>query len=338
MAVKKIIEEIDGEIKDILNTEFSYTNTKYVPNLDDSALTFGNTEEKKAKVINTCVLFVDIRGSVALTKKHHTKTMGRLYSAFAKAVLKAAHHHSGYVRNIIGDRVMVVFPSFNCYLNAVNCAITINHVCANIIDKQFTGMDFKCGIGVDYGELKVIKVGTPKQGREANENRGLVWTGYPANLASRLTDTANKIVEEDYYEVKRNPFNHAKFFGGMGFGGVGLLDISPLGGTPINRAEQPTYLDKIETVEMTPEKFADSIKTSTTGSVYISGGRFISFLKKTRKTEYPAILISKTVYNGYKKEKPKANDVVNKWWEKEKYNVKDVTDEVYGSNLTWNIN
>ena len=332
MVVKKIIEEIDGDIKDILSTEFSYTRTQYVPNLDDSALTFGNAEEKKAKVINTCVLFVDIRGSVALTKKHQTKTMGKLYSAFAKGVIKAAHHHSGFVRNIIGDRVMVVFPSYNCYINAVKCAITINHLCTKIINNQFAGMDFKCGIGVDYGELKVIKVGTPKQGVEANENRGLVWTGYPANLASRLTDTANKVVQEDYYEVKRNPSNFAKLFGG-----IGLIDTSLFGGIPINRSNEPKYLTTVETVEMTPERFADSIKTSSTGSVYVSGGKFISFQKKTRKTEYPAILISKAVYNGYKNENSTGNDIINKWWENKKYNVKDLADEVYGSNLTWKI-
>ncbi|TYB73025.1 adenylate/guanylate cyclase domain-containing protein [Bizionia saleffrena] len=331
MAVNKIIEEIDADIKDILSTEFSYTNTTSVPNLDDNTLTFGNAEEKKAKVINTCVLFVDIRGSVALTKKHHTKTMGRLYSAFSKAVLKAAHHHSGYVRNIIGDRVMVVFPSFNCYKNAVHCAITINHLCTKIIDTQFSGMDFKCGIGVDYGELKVIKVGTPKQGKEANENRGLVWTGYPANLASRLTDTANKVVEEDYYVVKQNPYNYAKFWGF----GSGLANI--FGGIPLSSADLPTYLDKIETVEMSPEKFADSVKTNPTGSVYISGGKFISFEKKTRKTDYPAILISKTVYTGYKKENAGENDITYKYWESQTYKVKDVTDDVYGSNLTWVI-
>ncbi|QHI38688.1 hypothetical protein IMCC3317_40820 [Kordia antarctica] len=332
MAVKKIIEEIERDIKDILSTDFSYTSTQAVPNLDDSALTFGNAKEKKAKVINTCVLFVDIRGSVSLTKKHHTKTMGRLYSAFAKGVIKAAHHHSGYVRNIIGDRVMVVFPSHNCYVNAVKCAITINHICSKVIDNQFTGIDFKCGIGIDYGELKVIKVGTPKLGVEANENRGLVWTGYPANLASRLTDTANKVVKEDYYEVKRNPSNFARLFGGMG-----LIGLSPFGGTPIKRGDEPEYLTTIETVEMTPEKFADSIKTSPTGSVYVSGGKFISFQKKTRKTDYPAILISKAIYNGYKNENSTGNDIINKWWENKKYNVEDVTDEVYGSGLTWKI-
>ena len=50
MGVKKIIQEIDADIKDILGTEFSYTSTNNVPSLDDSAFTFGNAEEKKAKL------------------------------------------------------------------------------------------------------------------------------------------------------------------------------------------------------------------------------------------------------------------------------------------------
>jgi len=332
MAVKKIIEEIDGDIMDILSSEFSYINTIHVPNLDDSALTFGNAEEKRAKQISTCVLFVDIRGSIALTKKHHTKTMGRLYSAFAKAVLKAAHHHGGFIRNIIGDRVMVVFPSANCFKNAVHCAITINHLCVKNINPKFDGMDFKCGLGIDYGELKVIKVGTPKQAIEQNENRGLVWTGYPANLASRLCDTANKDVIEDFYLVKRNPYNPAKF------SGLGGFVPSFFGGTPVDRSALPTYLDKVETREMSPEEFAASIRTTSMGRLSTSGGRFISFQKTSRTTKYPAILISKAVYNGYKKENAEANDVTKKWWEKKTYKVVDVKDEVYGSSLAWTLN
>lgn len=332
MPVKNIIEEIDSDIKDILSTEFSYTNTQHVPSLDDSAFTFGNAEEKKAKQISTCVLFVDIRGSVALTKNHHTKTMGRLYSAFVKAVLKAAHYYNGYIRNIIGDRVMVVFPSANCFKNAVHCAITINHLCSKNINPKFKGVHFKCGIGIDYGELKVIKVGTPKQGTEQNENRGLVWTGYPANLASRLCDTANKDITQDFYLVKRNPFNLAKL--------VGLRDFPPIipGSPPISLGSLPTYSDKIETTEMTPEKFASSIIISSTGSLSMLGGRFISFEKKTRKIDYPAILISKTVYNGYKAEVPLSKDILNKWWEKETFRVNDVSDDVYGANLFWVLN
>ena len=122
----------------------SNTSSK-VPSLSDSDLTYESGDAKKGKCIETCVLFVDIRNSVELTRKHYTETMGRIYTAFTKGVLNAAREHNGYVRNIIGDRVMVVFPISNCIINAVNCAITINHI-SQMINRIFSNVDFHCGI------------------------------------------------------------------------------------------------------------------------------------------------------------------------------------------------
>ena len=99
--------------------------------------------------------------------------MGRIYTAFTKGVLNAAREHNGYVRNIIGDRVMVVFPVNNCFVNAVNCAITINHI-SQMINEVFRNVNFHCGIGVDYGEMRVIKVGIERKGEENIENKGLL--------------------------------------------------------------------------------------------------------------------------------------------------------------------
>ena len=192
IMTKELYEEIQGDVEDVVKTSFIHNSTKIVPNLADEGLTYERGQEKKGKVINTCVLYVDIRNSVTLTKKHNNTTMGRVYTAFTKAVLKTARYHNGHTRNIIGDRVMIVFPNENCFTNAVDCAISINHIVKNIINKKFPDVDFKCGIGVDYGELRVIKVGIQRRGEEHGENKGLVWVGYPANHASRLTDNANK--------------------------------------------------------------------------------------------------------------------------------------------------
>ena len=126
--------------------------------------------------------------------------MGRIYSVFTHCVLLAAQYEGGYVRNIIGDRVMVVFSPDDCYKKAVHCAITINHI-ASLINQKFANFEFKCGIGVDYGKLSVMKVGIQKKGAENDDNKGLVWVGYPANFASRLTDCANKEFTDVVYNV-----------------------------------------------------------------------------------------------------------------------------------------
>ncbi|WP_180904080.1 adenylate/guanylate cyclase domain-containing protein, partial [Flavobacterium chungangense] len=189
--IKSLLSEIESDVIDIKVKKFDYIRTTSVPNRYDTTLTFERGENKTGKELETCVLFVDIRNSVALNKKHTTQTMGRIYSIFTKSILKAAKYHKGHVRNIIGDRVMIVFDPNNCFTNSIECAYTINNI-SNIINSTFTAVDFKCGIGIDYGNLKVLKIGLHRRGSEVVDNKNLVWVGYPANIASRLTDNANK--------------------------------------------------------------------------------------------------------------------------------------------------
>lgn len=164
---KAFIDELIGIISDTKNLGFDYTNTTEVPSAHkpDPGLTYESGKTKKAKILKTCVLYVDIRDSVKMVESHNYVTMGKVYTALTKSVLKIADFYGAKVRNIIGDRVMVVFPSENCFTNAVHCAVSINNI-AEEINKVFTGVDFKSGIGVDYGEMRVIKVGTERKGVE----------------------------------------------------------------------------------------------------------------------------------------------------------------------------
>lgn len=340
MAVKPILTEIEQDVIDVINTKFVHYNTNLVPTSDDSGLSYERGTEKKGKLLETCVLYVDIRNSVALTEKHQNETMGRIYTAFTKAVLKVARHHSGHTRNIIGDRVMIVFPSTNCFTNAVNCAISINHIAQYIINKKFTNVDFKCGIGIDYGELRVIKVGIQRHGTENGENKGLVWAGYPANIASRLTDMAHKTIEETYYEVTRNPINPRAI--------KPLFDLTTLavpyylrglGGSRLSYdPNAPYYLNSIEKVEMTPEEFANSISSYKEGELYMIGGKFIKFEKKTRETVYPPILMTEAVFKGFRAANPLRNDIKENYWKEQKHNIKNVSSKVYGGDVHWIIN
>lgn len=137
MGLKEFMTDIRTMIDDVRTKGFTYNTSSKVPSLSDCDLTYESGDAKKGKCIETCVLFVDIRNSVELTSEHNTETMGRIYTAFTKGVLNAAREHNGYVRNIIGDRVMVVFPVSNCFINAVNCAITINHISQIINNLSF---------------------------------------------------------------------------------------------------------------------------------------------------------------------------------------------------------
>jgi class 3 adenylate cyclase len=330
MAVKGKINEIETDVLDVINTKFTYSTTKFVPNSENSDLTFERDVEKKGKIIETCVIFVDIRNSVKLNEKHQTQTMGRIYTAFTKAILKIANHHNGFVRNIIGDRVMIVFPTENCFTNAVDCAISINHISDNVINKYFKDVDFKCGIGVDYGALKVVKVGLEKRGSERSQNKNLVWIGYPANIASRLTDSANKVTEEEVYTVTRNPINPKAirpYFGGL----------ASIFGEPKYEPNAPLYLTTTETVEMTAEEFAKNISSIKDGELYMLGGKFIKFSKRIKKRYYKEILITDNVYNGFKKDNPNRKCIKENYWKEINHNLKNVKSKIYGGNITWDI-
>ena len=298
-------------INDVRTKDFTYNTSSKVPSLSDCDLTYESGDAKKGKYLETCVLFVDIRNSVELTYEHDTETMGRIYTAFTKGVLNAAREYNGYVRNIIGDRVMVVFPVSNCFVNAVNCAITINHI-SQMINEVFRNVDFHCGIGVDYGKMRVIKVGIERKGEENAENKGLVWVGKPANFASRLTDFAGKTVEDEFYNVTGEFYHY-----------------DPLEGIP-------TFLYKPrngwfkETQKLTAEQLAHKYYFSTNGlNIYIRN--ISSFERIAEKYEYKPILISDKVYSEFKKQFPQR---VSKW-EQEKREIKDITYKVWGADLHW---
>lgn len=334
MAIKDLLEEIDVNVKDVVETKFEYYSSTSVPNLEDAGLTYESGVEKKGKLIDTCVLFVDIRDSVALTERHHNQTMGRIYTAFTKAILKAAKHHNGHVRNIIGDRVMIVFDPEDCFTNAVDCAISINHIASKIIATRFKDVDFKCGIGIDNGKLRVTKVGIERKGTENAENKGLVWVGYPANLASRLTDNANKTIIDTYYEVVRNPINPQSIRPLFGLG----MPLSPLFGKSTYDPKAPPYiLSREETKKMSPEEFANNMRSHTDGELYMVGGNFIRFSKKDEPFTFSPILMTEDVYKGFKSANPNRESIKKGHWTEQKHSIKNVKSKVYGGNITWDV-
>ncbi len=324
--MKDILTEIETDIIDIRKKKFEYTSTKLVPSRHDTSLSFERGVDKIGKELETCVLYVDIRNSVELNKVHHTQTMGRIYTAFSKAMLKIARYHNGYVRNIIGDRVMIVFPSDDCYTNAVNCAISVYHISQLIIKKVFSDVDFKCGIGIDYGLLKVVKVGLHRKGSEGFDNKNLVWVGYPANIASRLTDVANKTIDNSKVKVTFYPFNFSALFVGS----------SPLGRRP-QRAHK-IFQDFPKEELLSYEEFGRKFTFNDVSGITYSSGKLIRFDKIESIIEYPPILMTSSVYSGFKNANPNRACIKQNFWKKIlNHNIKNVNVDVYGGTVNWII-
>lgn len=319
---KGFLDELIADVTDIKRKNFLYYSTKYVPSRHDTSFTFERGKDKVGKEIETTVLYVDIRNSVELNRKHHIQTMGRIYTAFTKCVLKIARNHGGSVRNIIGDRVMIVFPTQNCFTNAVNCAISINHASKYLIAKIFPDVDFKCGIGIDYGIMNVIKVGLHRIGEEGYENRNLVWVGYPANIASRLTDIANKTIETNQVEVVYYPY-------------IPPMPVFKAGfGLFIEKFTKGGYATTPSTIIVDELEFANKIDYGSILGITFSGGKLDSFRKIKNSISYRPILMTKAVYDGFKKENPQRNAL--KWLTPLKnHNIKNVSLEIYHADIFW---
>lgn len=209
-------DELSSEIEAILSGDFqpSITETRKVPTEQDGLITFPNLDSKSigCKLLESAILYIDIRGSTDLSHAHRPNTMAKLYSAFVRAMVRCADYYGGKVRGVIGDRVMVIFDSDLAAIHAVETAVLMNSVVIFVLNRLFDKNAIKCGIGIDHGKMLVTKTGVSRRGNESSSYRSLVWLGRPANVASKLADIANKehshtrILVDEYHENPFNPF------------------------------------------------------------------------------------------------------------------------------------
>lgn len=300
MIKEDLLDVVQTDIDKIFSSEFNYDPTDDVPSIYDPQFTYADGDEQKGKEIETCVLFVDIRDSVKINLTRYQHTKGRMYTSFVRGVLRAAKLHNGKVRNIIGDRVMVVFPTENCFKNAVDCAVSINHIANHIIKPKLS--EFRVGIGIDYGKMKVYKVGLPLPEGENIVNKNFVWIGEPANFASRLTDMANK--------QKISRFTLSKYF---------RFPFLNQSGNYTNVDEE--VLDAEQLAERLPNLQKEGVSNIN--------------VEKEKSDSYEAILITEDVMNGLKKQDPNRNSLKKNLWKKAEGDFRGVTKAVYQADLIW---
>jgi class 3 adenylate cyclase len=287
------------------------TPTIYAPNNSYPSLTFENfdSRHKRIKAIETCILFIDIRKSIEAISRHNPETLAKLYSSFIRSMIKAAENFNGKIRNIVAERIMVVFDSSNCFTQAVNTAILVNTISRKIINNRFQENAFTCGIGIDYGKMLAAKCGAIKHGIESSSYHSLVWFGRPANVASKLTDAANK--PSTYRTVE---------------GANVALRKRPADPWVWQFKTMQELVDNIEFSYDTPRmRYKDKHFSAF----------FASFETVSNHDSTPPILISESVYTGFKKENPKTPSIKQKLWKIQSRKIPDYDGTVYGSDLTF---
>lgn len=222
-------------------------------------------------------------------------------------MIKCAEYHGGYVRNIIGDRIMVVFDRNNCFKNAIDTAVLLNTVAEYIINKNFKNNDIVCGIGIDFGSMLVVKTGTIKQGNENQFYKSLVWLGKPANIASKLTDNANKSTVSSKNKVR-----------------VGLH--YPL-------------TNKWNWTEISYSEFLNHLEITYSPTLNYKNEYFKYFYEVTESNpvSIPPILITDEVYQGFKKDCPDDQSLKEEMWKKVKLTIPGYDGGIYGGNIRFTI-
>jgi class 3 adenylate cyclase len=304
--------DVSEEVSTILASDFviNLTSTNTVPHSDDAAITFPNLDggSQGVKVVETAVLYVDMRRSTQLSLRHHPHTVTKLYSAFVRAMTRSAKVFSGEVRGIIGDRVMMLFDTDECYANAVYTAILINSVCRYVINKNFPYEEVSFGIGIDHGRMLATKTGIRRHGSAQQSYRSLVWLGRPANVASKLTDNANKPEEAREFVKLRVGYDY------------------------LNNGTPPLYQDEW------PEDFVQRFTYDQARGAMVAPNFHSFTVMKNRiviNPSSPPILMSKRVYDGFKATRPFAPEIQNGWFSKVNRSIPDVPDEVFGGDVIY---
>lgn len=162
------------------------------------------------KVVETAVLYVDIRGSTELHTYTHQVTVARILKAFLGEMAQVARRHGAYIRGFAGDRIMVVTEQGpQAATTALEIAISMRDVVRSVLNPAFEAhlaRSVSVGTGIDYGTMLAIKVGMQR----TPEHSDLVWVGTPANVASKITDAANPneilISSSAYVRVDQNQY------------------------------------------------------------------------------------------------------------------------------------
>lgn len=173
-------------ISEILNSSDSnYEDHKGIPPRD--RLTFTN-----GFYVDVTVIFIDMRGSKALSEKHTRPVLAKIYRAYISETVAVLRDNSTISEVYIeGGGVWAVFntrtkPDVNSvFETAAKVASLIAAINVKLSKKGYSGI--KIGIGIDDGESLYIKAG--HKGSSINE---VVWIGRVVGLAASLCSNGNR--------------------------------------------------------------------------------------------------------------------------------------------------
>jgi class 3 adenylate cyclase len=187
--------KLKTELQAISKMDLNHSLARVIPALN--SLTFADGKE-----FDTAFLFMDIRKSSSITKLHLAEDAAKIYKLFFRAMTFAGKYYGGRIGGFAGDRIMIVFPFATDKTprsNAAKTAIYMQYILKNVLNPMLSNEyrhPLEAGIGIDFGETLVIRVG--QQG-EGNNDR--VWAGDAVNSSSKLADIGEGIyISQEVYK------------------------------------------------------------------------------------------------------------------------------------------
>lgn len=177
----KTLAEIESEIVQILKTNWKRRNGQKVPEAEDVQLGNDGVE------IEGTVLYADLKDSTGLVLGHKDFFAAEVYKCYLRSACELIRNNEGTICAFDGDRVMAAFIGNSKNSNAAKCALQINYVVENVINKKITeqypntSYHLEQAVGIDTSNLFIARTGV----RGAND---LVWVGRAANYAAKLCD------------------------------------------------------------------------------------------------------------------------------------------------------
>lgn len=183
MALK---QDIISTVKTILETNFTFEEVGYVPEISNSKLTFNSTGLK----FTATVLYIDMRDSTEVLNKHNKPTIAKIHKAYLHTTVAITKSLGGEVRSFNGDSVLAFFQGTTkqSLSNAVKASMQIRYMIAsddsgiNNLLSKYSAVNF--GIGLDHGNVLCAKVGVGGD----NNTKDLIWIGNSINKSVIISD------------------------------------------------------------------------------------------------------------------------------------------------------
>ncbi|WBX76781.1 GAF domain-containing protein [Tenacibaculum ovolyticum] len=180
--------------------------SRYIPqHLVKQVMNHDNLSLLKGNYSKCSMLFSDIRNFTTLTEEFGAIQIVELLNKYFEAMITSVHKYDGILDKYIGDAIMTVFgvpyANISDSKNAVNCALDMFSMLAELNKKHTKLPILNIGIGISTGNVVSGNIGSEKRFE-------YTVIGDSVNLAARL-ESATKIYnvnllicEETYNEVK----------------------------------------------------------------------------------------------------------------------------------------